>query len=51
VVLFLYEVFWRVLYEIGWIWDFVKDIPTMIQFYRDVLGFDIKEQEEQVMFI
>lgn len=23
----------------------------MIQFYRDVLGFDIKEQEEQVMFI
>ena len=24
---------------------FVKDMPTMIQFYRDVLGFDIKEQE------
>ena len=25
---------------------FVKDMPTMIQFYRDVLGFDIKEQED-----
>ncbi|PKO95280.1 MAG: glyoxalase, partial [Bacteroidetes bacterium HGW-Bacteroidetes-9] len=22
---------------------FVKDMPTMVQFYRDVLGFDIKE--------
>ena len=25
---------------------FVKDMGTMIRFYRDVLGFDIKEQED-----
>ena len=24
---------------------FVKDMPTMIRFYRDVLGFEIKEEE------
>lgn len=24
---------------------FVKDMPTMVRFYRDVLGFDIKEDE------
>ncbi len=24
---------------------FVKDMPTMVQFYRDVLGFEIKEEE------
>ena len=24
---------------------FVKDMPTMIRFYRDVLGFEIKEDE------
>ena len=23
---------------------FVKDMPTMIRFYRDVLGFEIKEE-------
>ena len=25
---------------------FVKDMPTMIKFYRDVLEFEIKENEE-----
>lgn len=25
---------------------FVKDMPTMIRFYRDVLGFEIKEKED-----
>lgn len=25
---------------------FVKDMPTMIKFYRDVLDFEIKEKEE-----
>ncbi|MEG0751902.1 MAG: VOC family protein [Oscillospiraceae bacterium] len=24
---------------------FVKDMPTMVRFYRDVLGFEIKEEE------
>lgn len=24
---------------------FVKDMPTMVRFYRDVLGFEIKEDE------
>jgi lactoylglutathione lyase len=24
---------------------FVKDMPTMVKFYRDVLGFEIKEEE------
>jgi catechol 2,3-dioxygenase-like lactoylglutathione lyase family enzyme len=24
---------------------FVKDMPTMVKFYRDVLEFDIKEEE------
>ena len=24
---------------------FVKDMPTMVHFYRDVLGFEIKEEE------
>lgn len=24
---------------------FVKDMPTMVQFYRDVLGFEIKEED------
>lgn len=27
---------------------FVKDMPTMIRFYRDVLGFEIKEDENAV---
>ena len=26
----------------------VKDIATMIRFYRDVLGFEIKESENAV---
>ena len=25
---------------------FVKDMPTMVRFYRDVLGFEIKEEED-----
>lgn len=25
---------------------FVKDMPTMVRFYRDVLGFEIKEAED-----
>ncbi|HHU72424.1 MAG TPA: glyoxalase [Clostridiales bacterium] len=25
---------------------FVKDMPSMIRFYRDVLGFEIKEKED-----
>lgn len=25
---------------------FVKDMPTMVRFYRDVLGFEIKENED-----
>lgn len=25
---------------------FVKDMPAMVRFYRDVLGFDIKEDEQ-----
>ena len=24
---------------------FVRDMPTMVRFYRDVLGFEIKEEE------
>lgn len=24
---------------------FVKDMPTMVRFYRDILGFEIKEKE------
>ena len=27
---------------------FVKDMPTMVRFYRDVLGFDITEGEDAV---
>lgn len=30
---------------------FVKDMPRMVRFYRDVLGFEIKEEEMQVTFI
>ena len=26
----------------------VKDMPTMVRFYRDVLGFEIKEEENAV---
>lgn len=26
---------------------FVKDMPTMVRFYRDILGFDIKEDENE----
>ena len=25
---------------------FVRDMPTMVRFYRDVLGFEIKEEED-----
>ncbi len=25
---------------------FVKDMPTMVRFYRDILGFEIKEAED-----
>lgn len=25
---------------------FVKDMPTMVRFYRDALGFEIKEEED-----
>ena len=28
---------------------FVRDMPTMVQFYRDVLGFEIKEEENSVL--
>ncbi len=27
---------------------FVEDMPTMVRFYRDVLGFEIKEAEDAV---
>ncbi len=30
---------------------FVKDMATMIQFYRDVLGLEIKETEDTQMSI
>ena len=25
---------------------FVKDMPTMVRFYRDIVGFEIKEAED-----
>jgi catechol 2,3-dioxygenase-like lactoylglutathione lyase family enzyme len=30
---------------------FVKDMAKMIRFYRDVLGFEIKEQRIHQMYI
>ena len=29
---------------------FVDDMPTMVRFYRDVLGFEIKEGEGRCVF-
>ncbi len=29
---------------------FVKDMPTMIKFYRDIIRFEIKEDENSIMF-
>ena len=30
---------------------FVDDMPTMVRFYRDVLGFEITEGENAEMYI
>ena len=29
---------------------FVKDMSTMVRFYRDILGFEIKEQKMHRMY-
>lgn len=35
-------------YEVRWIRIIVKDMATMVRFYRDVLGFEIREGEDAV---
>ena len=39
-------IFWWKFMKLDGFGVFVKDMPTMVRFYRDILGFEIKEVED-----